>query len=406
MKSEPVCVFVNRTLDSSDSEQPAIANEIPTKRYLSPSASPSPLPRIPSLFSILNTQSTANRRVKVCPICGEQNFSRLSHHLTVAHNLNREESLTLLAYADRTNNNSSNNQSSIPLVSSSSPKHLDRSPQQTPISINTNNQQIPSTGFSPLGIDGDLNSHTVTVIPSSSPREQQLSNHSPRDGKKRLLCPRCDTWVLNLTDHLIKKHHLVSKQERLPYLRLARSRATENNAVKLTTNHSLATGANDSPTPPVANKDYQNIVQKYRKQLLNSVPAPSSSLPTHETAPSTSPPKVTLTSKGANLNKDVRPPTLVTHPALSRSRSQGRRAPEVRTASVGFPPAVRRDRGNAELADATNGIAAAKFRLHRRRVERHEERNRRFDLLRAHARPPSRSRSQSDSPKLVELLSC
>ncbi|CAF4428403.1 unnamed protein product, partial [Rotaria magnacalcarata] len=55
---------------------------------------------------------------------------------------------------------------------------------------------------------------TTLTTASSSPIDNQSSSYLPVDGKKRLLCPRCDTWVLNLTDHLIKKHHLISKQER------------------------------------------------------------------------------------------------------------------------------------------------------------------------------------------------
>ncbi|CAF4934262.1 unnamed protein product, partial [Rotaria magnacalcarata] len=80
-----------------------------------------------------------------------------------------------------------------------------------------NNQQITLSGSSPPVTDSDNNNNNnhLTTATGSSPYEQQSSNYLPIDGKKRLLCPRCNTWVLNLTDHLIKKHHLVSKQERL-----------------------------------------------------------------------------------------------------------------------------------------------------------------------------------------------
>jgi hypothetical protein len=265
-------------------------------------------------FSVLNTQSTANRRIKVCPICGEKNFSRLSHHLTVAHNLNREESLTLLAYTDRNNNNNNNgnNHSSIATVSGSSPinpstNHLDKSPQQTPISINTNNQQIPSSESSPPINDSDNH----PILTSSSPNGQQSTNYLPIDGKKRLLCPRCDTWVLNLTDHLIKKHHLVSKQERLPFLRLARNRYTASNTEKSSTN-AFIISPNDQQTSAAANKKYQNIIKKYRKKILTPIQAASSSLslPTHETS-STNSNQNLLTinnsskQRNSNINKDV-----------------------------------------------------------------------------------------------------
>jgi hypothetical protein len=263
------------------------------------------------LLSILNTQSTANRRIKTCPICGEQNFSRLSHHLTVAHNLNREESLTLLAYTDR----SHITHPSIATVSSSSPinsstNQLDKSPQQTPISINTNNQQITSSGsFSPMN---DLDNNNPIIITNSSPNEQQSTNVGLSiDGKKRLLCPRCDTWVLNLTDHLIKKHHLVSKQERLPFLRLARNRDSIMNTAKSSTN-SFLISPNTQQTTTGVNKKYQNIIKKYRKKVLNPNPVSSSSLPNHETSPTHSNPNLltmnnpsTQISTAKNANKEV-----------------------------------------------------------------------------------------------------
>ncbi|CAF1128431.1 unnamed protein product, partial [Didymodactylos carnosus] len=176
----------------------------------------------------------SNRRTKTCPICGLNNFSRLSHHLTVVHNLNRQESFSILSYSNlhnddhSPNSNMKNNNHHQPATTSN------KSPQQTPINLNTNNQLkspiAESISSSPVTI---ATASTTTTIPTltttttttsspSSTAEQQ--SYVPLDGKKRLLCPRCATWVLNLTDHLIKKHHLVSKQERLPFLRMARNR--------------------------------------------------------------------------------------------------------------------------------------------------------------------------------------
>ncbi|CAM2706475.1 unnamed protein product [Rotaria socialis] len=318
VKSEPVCVFVNRNYDenSSDSEhlqeQPLTIDEEPTK---TPNTNAS---------AISNSQSTAFRRGKSCPICGEKNFSRLSHHLTVSHNLQRHEMLTLLAYTDQNNNNNNNNTNnhhhhhpSIASVSGSSPTNtpsiaLDKSPQQTPISINTNNQQItcPSSPSNEsdnhkINQSSSLTTTTTTLTTtSSSPIDNQSSNYLPVDGKKRLLCPRCDTWVLNLTDHLIKKHHLISKQERLPFLRLARNRyatpsSTPNpiangNDEKLATNSFLISPDHSSPNTnqtneqqsqsqqqsnllqQAANRKYQNIVKKYRKRLFATMQPPTS----------------------------------------------------------------------------------------------------------------------------------
>ena len=104
--------------------------------------------------------------------------------------------------------------------------------------------------------------------------------------------------MLNLTDHLIKKHHLISKQERLPFLRLARNRyatpsstpntITNGNDGKNATNSFLISPdhsssntnqSNDQQTTllqQAANRKYQNIVKKYRKKFLGTMQPPSS----------------------------------------------------------------------------------------------------------------------------------
>ena len=206
--------------------------------------------------------------------------------------MNREESLTLLAHSDRPMVHP--NHSMVATVSGSSPKtissnHLDKSPQPTPISINTNNQQVTSASTSPVVpvVDTENHSSTLTQV---SPTEHLSSNYCQVDGKKRLLCPRCDTWVLNLTDHLIKKHHLLSKQERLPFLRMARNRPPTGLAEKATTNAFVIPSDHLSPTndqqkqqqiqllqqQAANNRKYQNIIKKYRKKTHNQT-QPSSS---------------------------------------------------------------------------------------------------------------------------------
>ena len=261
---------------------------------------------------MFNAQSTANRRIKVCPICNEKNFSRLSHHLTVAHNVDRDESLTLLAYTDRNNLS----QPSIASVSGSSPincstNHLDKSPRQTPISINTNNQQITSVGPSPSINDSDQPNSLLTTS-SSSNEHHSMNNGLSSDGKKRLLCPRCDTWVLNLTDHLIKKHHLVSKQERLPFLRLARNRDSlmnnNNNTGKLNNNAFLISPNDQQQMSPAGgvNKKYHNIIKKYRKTIDNLLPVSSSPLPNPDTSSLANVTSSKQISNARNSNKDVR----------------------------------------------------------------------------------------------------
>jgi hypothetical protein len=103
---------------------------------------------------------------------------------------------------------------------------------------------------------------------------------------------------LNLTDHLIKKHHLISKQERLPFLRLARNRyatpsSTPHSDDKPVPNSFLISPDRSSPNTnqsteqqqqsqqatllqQAANRKYQNIVKKYRKKFLDTIQPPSS----------------------------------------------------------------------------------------------------------------------------------
>ena len=259
--------------------------------------------------------STNLRRAKSCPLCGERNFAGLSQHLAVAHKLERQEIVALLAYTDQNNNTKTNaHPPSMASVSSSSPTNTpqsllsDKSPRQTPISINTNNQQVacPSSPISESDHSNAINGTSLTT--SSSPADPHSTACLPLDGKKRLLCPRCDTWVLNLTDHLIKKHHLISKQERLPFLRLARNRyATPSSTPTTLTNGSDQTPSNaflispDHSSPSsnpsneqqqhaptsllqqAANRKYHSIVKKYRKKMLGGTPPTSSS---HSTASS------------------------------------------------------------------------------------------------------------------------
>ena len=257
--------------------------------------------------SLVFRMSTDLRRARACPLCGERNFAGLSQHLAVAHKLDRQEIVTLLAYTDQ-----NNNPSSIASVSSSSPTStpqslvLEKSPRQTPISINTNNQQItcpssPINESDPANHSQAINGSSLTT--HSSPADPHSTACLPLDGKKRLLCPRCDTWVLNLTDHLIKKHHLISKQDRLPFLRLARNRyatpvpltngsdQTPSNSFLISPDHSSPSSnpSNEQPQAPTsllqqaASRKYHSIVKKYRKKMLVGTPPTSSS---HSTASS------------------------------------------------------------------------------------------------------------------------
>lgn len=199
--------------------------------------------------------------------------------------MNRQESLTVLAHAGRKSLNPTAH-SMIASASGSSPKmmsntDLDKSPQPTPISITTNNQQITSESSPTFTA---IESETTSITNNN---ETGLQNFSPVDGKKRLLCPQCETWVLNLTDHLIKKHHLLSKQDRLPYLRLARTRQNTNNNDKLSTSSFIIPSEQNIERQKSfellqaealnADRKYQQIVKKFRKNEMIHNQASSSS---------------------------------------------------------------------------------------------------------------------------------
>ncbi|CAF3546262.1 unnamed protein product [Rotaria sordida] len=58
---------------------------------------------------------------------------------------------------------------------------------------------------------------------SSSNDESNTNNQThPNDYETRLRCPNCDTWVVNLSDHLRKTHRIASPVDRKPLLRMAR----------------------------------------------------------------------------------------------------------------------------------------------------------------------------------------
>jgi hypothetical protein len=58
----------------------------------------------------------------------------------------------------------------------------------------------------------------------SSSNDESNTNHQihSNDYETRLRCPNCDTWVVNLSDHLRKTHRIASPVDRKPLLRMAR----------------------------------------------------------------------------------------------------------------------------------------------------------------------------------------
>jgi hypothetical protein len=81
-------------------------------------------------------------------------------------------------------------------------------------------QSLPSSSQS------QLNSSSLNQQQRSSPNDDRTSNTNPQthtnDYETRLRCPNCETWVVNLSDHLRKTHRIASPVDRKPLLRMAR----------------------------------------------------------------------------------------------------------------------------------------------------------------------------------------
>ncbi|UJR10296.1 hypothetical protein I4U23_014502 [Adineta vaga] len=108
----------------------------------------------------------------------------------------------------------------------------------------------------------------------SSSNDEVQNNHQthPNDYETRLRCPNCDTWVVNLSDHLRKTHRIASPVDRKPLLRMARlekRRMTEsvNNSSGGTTTNNRQTSStvlvNGLPTAHTnTNNEIENLLFK------------------------------------------------------------------------------------------------------------------------------------------------
>lgn len=106
----------------------------------------------------------------------------------------------------------------------------------------------------------------------SSSNDDAPSNQQshPNDYETRLRCPNCDTWVVNLSDHLRKTHRIASPVDRKPLLRMAR---LEKRRMTESANNPSVSAGNRPPTStvlvnglptahPNANNEIENLLFK------------------------------------------------------------------------------------------------------------------------------------------------
>ncbi|CAF0847362.1 unnamed protein product [Rotaria sordida] len=78
----------------------------------------------------------------------------------------------------------------------------------------------------PTSSQSQLNSSSSNQQQRSAPNDDRTSNINHQahtnDYETRLRCPNCETWVVNLSDHLRKTHRIASPVDRKPLLRMAR----------------------------------------------------------------------------------------------------------------------------------------------------------------------------------------
>ncbi|CAF0893317.1 unnamed protein product [Didymodactylos carnosus] len=93
-----------------------------------------------------------------------------------------------------------------------------------------------------------------TNINQSSPNgPTRSSGVQPGDYESRLRCPQCETWVVNLSDHLRKTHRIASPIDRKPLLRRARE---EKRRMAESNNHQQP----NTTVPPPRATQTQNII--------------------------------------------------------------------------------------------------------------------------------------------------
>ena len=108
-------------------------------------------------------------------------------------------------------------------------------------STNSQQQILPLNSQSQLNsVDQQQQQQQQQQRSSSSDDVSNANPTHPNDYETRLRCPKCDTWVVNLSDHLRKTHRIASSVDRKPLLRMAR----------LEKRRMTESASNSSTTPP------------------------------------------------------------------------------------------------------------------------------------------------------------
>ena len=105
-----------------------------------------------------------------------------------------------------------------------------------------------------------------------------------------LRCPNCDTWVVNLSDHLRKTHRIASPVDRKPLLRMAR---LEKRRMTESANHPSTTNRQPPPPPTLTvnglptshtNNEIENLLFKHEQDSNQqfSVTLPENILLNHQ----------------------------------------------------------------------------------------------------------------------------
>jgi hypothetical protein len=166
----------------------------------------------------------------------------------------------------------------------------------------------------------------------SSSNDDANNNHQihPNDYETRLRCPNCDTWVVNLSDHLRKTHRIASPVDRKPLLRMARlekRRMTESANNPTTTTTAPPTNRQTSSTLMVnglpsthSNNEIENLLFKHEPDPNPqfSVTLPENILLNHPITHFTSPP----TSTKRPRPPDDHPGQIINGPLSSTKKSR------------------------------------------------------------------------------------
>jgi len=93
----------------------------------------------------------------------------------------------------------------------------------TTFTFHTNNQLDEQSALQQQSLTASSQISSVSNPQLSANDDRNTNNQAhTNDYETRLRCPNCETWVVNLSDHLRKTHRIASPVDRKPLLRMAR----------------------------------------------------------------------------------------------------------------------------------------------------------------------------------------